>query len=843
MKMLRRVLPLLLALCMVLLLGGCSQKVKPEKINTKDFSREIQIEAAGSDGEIVGADKSAQSAQPGQHVKSNDSIRTGTEDMTLLADGSKHIHVEADSQIRLEASGTPESGKTRIHLEQGGVMAALDEVLKQDELFQIQTDSGLISIKSGIVRVSKQGGFTLIEVLEGSAEATILKTGAQASAQAGQALLISTEGKKPAFVLEDELDADSWKSNQSWDEKVGTDGTGSPVLAIPYGKLPDSVLEQMADLEEIGHLLPLSREAVADLLETGHVFEEAERVEPTCTEAGKRTLVCTLCGETEEEALPALGHEEEEIPAEAATCTQDGKTAGIRCSVCGEILKEQETVPALGHEQEELPAEAATCTQDGKTAGARCSVCGEILTEQETVAASGHETEKVPDTAPTCTTDGAIGETHCVICGEVIQPGSVVTTHGHTPEILPAVPATCEDSGLTEGSRCAVCGEILQPQETVPALGHTCETVPGRPSTCEKLGLSEGQRCTVCGKMVKQQQNLPKLAHTKETIPAIAPTCTQDGSTESIRCAVCGAVIKKAEAIPMTGHAPETLPAVPATCEESGLTEGSRCTVCGETLEAQREIPALGHSEETIPGREPTCSEIGLTEGTRCTVCHKVLTRREIIPRLPHTPQVIRGIYAMCYREGLTDGSKCAVCGKILEQQQVIPALPHTRGGLAAVAPTCTSFGWTEGLACRVCSYPIQPQVKIPKLDHTPGSATKEYNPDAVVLDADGNLVSTTEKPAYCYAMVKRCTMCGEICETQRFQHVEGTATVTALGTADSCQKVEVKCADCGQVIRWYFTAHQPGSAVTEIDSEGISWGIVKCAQCGIELSRAKLEP
>lgn len=801
MKMLRRVLPLLLALSVVLLCG-CSQKVKPEKIDTKSFSRKIQVKAAGSDGEIVGVDKSVQAAQPGLPIKSDDSLRTGAETLTLIADGSKHIHVEADSQIRLEASGTPESGKTRIYLEQGGALAALDEALKQGELFQIQTDSGLISIKDGIVRVSRQEGFTLIEVLEGSAEATILKTGAQAAAQAGQALLISTEGKKPAFVLEDELDADSWKTNQPWDGKVGTDGTGTPTLPIPYGKLPASVLEQMADLEEIGHQLPLSREAIFGLLETGHVYEETERVEPTCLEEGKATFVCSLCGESREDILPALGHKEEEISAEAPTCTQDGKTAGVRCSVCGEILEEQENVPALGH-----------------------------------------EIEKVPDTAPTCTADGAVGETHCIICGEVIEPGSVVTTHGHTPETLPAVPASCEETGLTEGSRCAVCGEVLQLQETVPALGHACETVPGRAATCTELGLSEGQRCTACGKMVKPQQNLPRLAHTRETVPAEAPTCTQEGHTESVRCSVCGTVFQEAETIPATGHAPETLAAVSPTCEEGGLTEGSRCTVCGETLEAQQEVPALGHTEEPIPGREPTCSEIGLTEGTRCTVCHKVLVRRNIIPRLAHTPQVIRGVYAMCYRDGLTDGSRCAVCGKILEEQQVIPALPHTRGGLAAVAPTCTSVGWTEGLACRVCSCPIKPQVKIPKLDHTPGSAAKEYNPDAAVLDAEGNLVSTSEKTAYCYAMVKRCTVCGVVCETQRFQHADGAVTVTVIGTVDGCRKVEVKCADCGQVIRWYVAAHQPDAALTEKDGEGVSWSIVKCAECGVELSRTKIEP
>ncbi|MCQ2449317.1 MAG: hypothetical protein MJ132_03915 [Clostridia bacterium] len=47
------------------------------------------------------------------------------------------------------------------------------------------------------------------------------------------------------------------------------------------------------------------------------------------------------------------GHTPVEIPAVTATCTQDGKTAGSKCSVCGEIFTEPQTVPATGHRYNE----------------------------------------------------------------------------------------------------------------------------------------------------------------------------------------------------------------------------------------------------------------------------------------------------------------------------------------------------------------------------------------------------------------------------------------------------------------------------------------------------------
>ncbi len=246
--------------------------------------------------------------------------------------------------------------------------------------------------------------------------------------------------------------------------------------------------------------------------------------------------------------------------------------------------------------------------------------------------------------------------------------------------------------------------------------------------------------------------------------------------------------------------------------------------------------------------------------------------------KLTQTPEKIYGIYPMCFRDGYTDGSICSVCGEVLEPCQVIPALPHTRGGLSAVEPTCSSYGWTEGLACQVCSYIMQPQRRIDKLPHTPetlpavpptcttpgltegsvcsvcgevitaqeeipvlahtpGTAVKEFNQEIPALDANGNLIQDERHHPYCYAMVTRCADCGEVLDIQYYDHVNGTETAEVLATADACQRINVSCGDCGKLIRWYITSHQPGTPAEEPDGEGNLIVTIKCIVCSYLLS------
>lgn len=99
---------------------------------------------------------------------------------------------------------------------------------------------------------------------------------------------------------------------------------------------------------------------------TGHSFGQWKTVKaPTCAEEGKAERVCATCGATETKSIAKVEHSPVAVAGKAPTCTEDGLTDGVKCSVCGEILTAQEVIPATGH-----------VDGDGNDV---CDVCGATL--------------------------------------------------------------------------------------------------------------------------------------------------------------------------------------------------------------------------------------------------------------------------------------------------------------------------------------------------------------------------------------------------------------------------------------------------------------------------------
>ena len=386
---------------------------------------------------------------------------------------------------------------------------------------------------------------------------------------------------------------------------------------------------------------------------------------PTCDSTGTRYWHCDNCQKDTTETIPELDHDYL-YETQAATCTETGYTRN-RCTRCGNIF-DQIDIPALGHDPEELPAKAATCTEPGLTKGSKCKRCGQILNEQTTIPAPGHDWDGgVVTTAVTCTTDGVKTYT-CTRCG-VTQTESIPAT-GHNAVAIPPVPATCTADGKTGGTKCSVCGEILIVPQDDPAWGHNWGGGVYTEPTCTEDG-SRVFTCSRCGET--RTDIFPATGHAWDSGKVITPsTCTTDGVL-LFTCNSCGDT--RTENFPATGHNLIPIPASAATCTKAGKTEGKLCTLCGTEVEKQQDIPALGHSWD---GGTVTTAATCTTAGVKTYTCSRCGDdRTETIPATGHTAVTLPAVAATCTTGGKTEGSQCSVCGATLTAQTDIAALGH----------------------------------------------------------------------------------------------------------------------------------------------------------------------
>ena len=401
----------------------------------------------------------------------------------------------------------------------------------------------------------------------------------------------------------------------------------------------------------------------------------------TCTEKGwtkyTATFVLNWAEEqtTEAEDIAAKGHTEEEIPAVPATCTDTGLAAGVKCSVCDDILVEQETVAALGHSMSFTAAEEATCTATGNNEYYTCEICGKVFEDeagenettvaQMTIAALGHSMIFTAAEEATCTATGNNAYYTCETCDKVFtdEAGENETTvaqmtiaaTGHDIATVAPQAATCTQIGWNAYEYCQKCDYTTYSE--IDALGHNTTLTEAKSETCTAAGNNAYYTCDRCNGVFKDASGNQATTVAAETIPAIGhkynegevtiePTCTGQGE-KTFTCKN-DASHTYTENIDPLGHALEKVKAKAATCTEAGYEEHYKCSRdnCGvlfldaagatTTTEAALVVDAKGHTRETIPAVPATCTDTGLTAGVKCSVCNEILEEQEIVDALGH---------------------------------------------------------------------------------------------------------------------------------------------------------------------------------------------------------------
>ena len=73
--------------------------------------------------------------------------------------------------------------------------------------------------------------------------------------------------------------------------------------------------------------------------------------QPSCTQTGTKITTCSTCHSViSTESIPATGHKLSTVNSKEATCTDNGYTGDIKCSVCGTVSEQGKTLSALGHD-------------------------------------------------------------------------------------------------------------------------------------------------------------------------------------------------------------------------------------------------------------------------------------------------------------------------------------------------------------------------------------------------------------------------------------------------------------------------------------------------------------
>ena len=184
-----------------------------------------------------------------------------------------------------------------------------------------------------------------------------------------------------------------------------------------------------------------------------HNYTSEVTREATCTENGKVTYTCSLCGKTYSENTAKTDHNFIVTEEVTGTCIETGYRTET-CTVCGL----EQTIEGLygDHDLHEgANKEDPTCLETGYTTEV-CSICNEVFTTE--LPALGHEFETTytVDAEPTCT-EGGLQSHHCARCEETIEPMTLgALGHSYVTEITE--PTFFKD-GL-EKCYCERCGAV-----------------------------------------------------------------------------------------------------------------------------------------------------------------------------------------------------------------------------------------------------------------------------------------------------------------------------------------------------------------------------------------------
>ena len=282
-------------------------------------------------------------------------------------------------------------------------------------------------------------------------------------------------------------------------------------------------------------------------VENGKVTAVSEGKATITAKAGDKSAAC----EVTVNKAPCKHPNLKEIPAKAATCTEDGNIAYWTCPDCNklfsdaactkEIEKAATVINPLGHVYEEVKAKAATCTEPGNVAYRHCKTCDKNFDAEGneiknvTILATGHTMAHHAAVVATCAAEGRKQYWSCSLCGKNFsdEQGNTEVTDLNTLVIeknaTKHVGSQHYDGDATQHwTVCDGCGKQLS------------DKAPHTPSDTGEATCVGNATCDICKKSfgdVNPNNHASKLVYHEE----VAATCKSTGTIEYWSCASCGA--------------------------------------------------------------------------------------------------------------------------------------------------------------------------------------------------------------------------------------------------------------------------------------------------------------
>ena len=194
---------------------------------------------------------------------------------------------------------------------------------------------------------------------------------------------------------------------------------------------------QSAALAKEAHELTL--DIYNHILSGEHKYGDWEvTLEPTCTDAGSKQQVCSVCGDIANEVIPANGHawNSDFTVDKAATCTESGSKS-VHCANC-DATKDATVIPANGHAWNEdfTVDKPETCTESGSKS-IHCANC-DAVKDVTVIAPHEHAWDEGKVTKEATTLENGEKVLTCTECGQ--------TKTVETPALI--IPQTGDNSNI-----------------------------------------------------------------------------------------------------------------------------------------------------------------------------------------------------------------------------------------------------------------------------------------------------------------------------------------------------------------------------------------------------------